>query len=51
MENIRKVAEVLKRLERSNFTGFIRINFSRGDITEVEKNEELFGKRGRIMKS
>ncbi len=50
MENIRKVTEVLKGLERSNFTGFIRISFSQGGITQVEKNEELFGKGRRIMK-
>lgn len=50
MENIRKIAEVLKGLEISGFTGFIRISFSRGGITGVEKNEELFGKSRKTMK-
>ncbi len=50
MENIRKIAEVLKGLEKNDFTGFIRISFSRGGITQVEKNEEMFRNNSKTMK-
>lgn len=50
MDSIREILELLKCLERDVFTGFIRINYNRGSITRVEKNDELYGKKNKIVK-
>ena len=36
-----KFIEFLNELKNKRFTGFVRINFSQGGITRVEKNEEV----------
>ncbi len=51
MDDMRKLLEVLKGLEKNDFTGFVTISYSRGGITQVEKNEELFRNGGKIVKS
>jgi hypothetical protein len=44
MEKQDKLVELLKELKNKSFTGFIRINYSQGGITRVEKNEEILKK-------
>jgi hypothetical protein len=41
MKKMKTVIELLDQLEKNGFTGFIRINYSQGGITKVEKNEEI----------
>jgi len=41
MEKQEKITELLNELKKTQFTGFIRINFSQGGITRIEKNEEI----------
>jgi len=36
-----KVVTLLHELKTKRFTGFIKINFSQGGITRIEKNEEI----------
>ncbi len=44
MKKIEKVIELLNDLNKNEFTGFIRINYSQGGITRIEKNEEILKK-------
>jgi cell division septation protein DedD len=44
MGKIEKVLELLNDLKKTQFTGFIRINYSQGGITRIEKNEEILKK-------
>jgi cell division septation protein DedD len=44
MRKIEKVVELLDDLKKKQFTGFIRINYSQGGITRIEKNEEILSK-------
>ncbi|MEA5112566.1 MAG: hypothetical protein VB050_00915 [Geobacteraceae bacterium] len=44
MNKIQKITELLSNLKSDGFTGFIRINFSQGGITRIEKNEEVLKK-------
>jgi hypothetical protein len=44
VEKQEKIVELLKELKKKEFTGFIRINFSQGGITRIEKNEEILKK-------
>jgi hypothetical protein len=44
MEKQEKIIELLNELKKIQFTGFIRINFSQGGITRIEKNEEILKK-------
>jgi cell division septation protein DedD len=44
MEKQEKIIELLNELKKKQFTGFIRINFSQGGITRIEKNEEILKK-------
>jgi len=41
-----KFIELLNELKNKKFTGFIRINFSQGGITRIEKNEEILKNSG-----
>ncbi len=50
MEDIKKIMEILNELELSDFTGFIRISFKRGGITQVEKFEELYKRGSKTLK-
>ncbi|MEA5115083.1 MAG: hypothetical protein VB050_13760 [Geobacteraceae bacterium] len=44
MEKKEKIIDLLNDLKEIQFTGFIRINFSQGGITRIEKNEEILKK-------
>ncbi len=44
MGKIDKLIELLNELKNKGFTGFIRINYSQGGITKIEKNEEILKK-------
>jgi len=44
MEKKEKIIDLLNELKKKEFTGFIRINFSQGGITRIEKNEEILKK-------
>jgi len=44
MKKPEQIAHLIRQLKDSAFTGFIRINFSQGGITEIEKNEKILKK-------
>jgi hypothetical protein len=44
MEKIAKIIDVLKALMNKKFTGYIKINFSRGSVERIEKFEEILKK-------
>lgn len=44
MEKLRKLTDVLRGLSHSQFTGYIKINYSQGCIGRVEKFEEILKK-------
>ena len=44
MERLEKIVELLKELSKGQFTGYIKINFSQGGISRVEKYEEVLKK-------
>jgi hypothetical protein len=44
MEKLAKIVHVIKKLVDKKFTGYIRINFSRGTVSKVEKFEEILKK-------
>jgi hypothetical protein len=44
MHKNQKIFDLLVQLQQNNFTGFIRINYSQGGITKIEKNEEILKK-------
>lgn len=41
MEKLNKLFEILKALIKSEFTGYIKVNFSQGGISRIEKYEEI----------
>ncbi len=44
MGKIENIIDLLNELKNREFTGFIRINYSQGGITKIEKNEEILKK-------
>ena len=44
MEKLAKIAEVIKVLVNEKFTGYVKINFSRGTVSKIEKFEEILKK-------
>lgn len=44
MEKITKMIEVIKALMDKKFTGYIKINFTRGSVERIEKFEEILKK-------
>jgi hypothetical protein len=44
MRNIEKLMRLLANLGKEGFTGFIRINYSQGGVTKIEKTEEILKK-------
>lgn len=44
MEKSVTIIEMIRELRNKKFTGFIKINFSRGAIGKVEKFEEILKK-------
>jgi len=43
-EKLRKLGDVLRGLAELGFTGYIKINYSQGNIGRVEKFEEILKK-------
>jgi hypothetical protein len=41
MEKLKKIVDIVKVLTDKKFTGYIKINFSRGAVERVEKFEEI----------
>ena len=39
-----KIVDMIRRLVEKKFTGYIKINFSRGSVSKVEKFEEILKK-------
>jgi hypothetical protein len=44
MEKLAKIAQMIKSLMDKKFTGHIKINFTRGTVSKVEKFEEILKK-------
>ena len=44
MEKIKKMMEVIKALMDKKFTGYVKINFTRGSVERIEKFEEILKK-------
>ncbi len=44
MQIIEKIVDVIRSLMDKKFTGYIKINFTRGSIGKVEKFEEILKK-------
>lgn len=44
MEKLTKIIDMIKALMDKKFTGYIKINFTRGTIGRVEKFEEILKK-------
>ncbi len=40
-DKIEQLTRLLGELKKNSFTGVIRINYSQGGITRIEKNEEI----------
>lgn len=45
MDKLNKLNDVLKTLVKTEFTGSIKVNFSQGGISRVEKFEEILKKK------
>jgi hypothetical protein len=41
MDKLKKIAETITHLMEKKFTGYIKVNFSRGNIGRMEKFEEI----------
>lgn len=41
MKNIDRLLELISRLAKDEFTGYIKINFTQGGVGRVEKYEEI----------
>lgn len=41
MEKVKKIVDIVKVLTDKKFTGYIKIDFSRGAVERVEKFEEI----------
>ena len=44
MEKLKKIVDMVTILMNRKFTGYIKINFSRGAVERVEKFEEILKK-------
>lgn len=44
MEKLKKIVDMVKVLMDRKFTGYIKINFTRGTVERVEKFEEILKK-------
>jgi hypothetical protein len=44
MDKFIKIIEIIKALMEKKFTGYIKINFSRGSVVKVERFEEILKK-------
>ncbi len=43
-EKIKRLFEYLMNVQSSNFTGYIKINYTQGNVGRVEKFEEILKK-------
>jgi hypothetical protein len=41
MDKVKKIKETITALMEKKFTGYIKVNFSRGSIGRIEKFEEI----------
>ncbi|HVP77601.1 MAG TPA: hypothetical protein VMV04_06875 [Thermodesulfobacteriota bacterium] len=41
MDKVKKIAETILSLMEKKFTGYLKINFSHGNIGRIEKFEEI----------
>jgi hypothetical protein len=44
MEKLKKIVDMVKILTDKKFTGYVKINFSRGAVKRMEKFEEILKK-------
>jgi hypothetical protein len=44
MDKLKKIAETIMALMEKKFTGYLKVNFSRGNIGRIEKFEEILKK-------
>jgi hypothetical protein len=44
MDKLKQLAEYLLSIRNENFTGYIKVNFSQGNVGRVEKFEEILRK-------
>ena len=44
MDKLNKIIEMIKALMEKKFTGYIKVNFSRGNVGRIEKFEEILKK-------
>jgi hypothetical protein len=44
MDKLKQLAEYLLSIRNENFTGYIKINFTQGNVGRVEKFEEILKK-------
>jgi len=44
MDKVKKIIEVIKSLMEKKFNGYIKVNFSRGNVGRIEKFEEILKK-------
>ncbi|HVP77600.1 MAG TPA: hypothetical protein VMV04_06870 [Thermodesulfobacteriota bacterium] len=44
MEKVKKIAETIMALMGRKFTGYIKLNFFRGEVARIEKFEEILKK-------
>ncbi|MGD0169546.1 MAG: hypothetical protein ABSE54_07480 [Smithella sp.] len=43
-DKVKKILEVIKALMEKKFTGYMKVNFSRGNVGRIEKFEEILKK-------
>jgi hypothetical protein len=41
MDKVKRITEAIMALMEKKFTGYIKVNFSRGNIGRIEKFEEI----------
>ncbi len=52
MDKLSKIVSVIRELTEGKFTGYIKVNFTDGNIGRVEKFEEILkSKKEEILKS
>ena len=44
VDKVKKNLEVIKALMEKKFTGYMKVNFSRGNVGRIEKFEEILKK-------
>ncbi|MGD0277873.1 MAG: hypothetical protein ABSC11_01055 [Smithella sp.] len=44
VDKVKKILEVIKALMEKKFTGYMKVNFNRGNVGRIEKFEEILKK-------